>query len=106
MVSCGKGNVAGESGCDMGGDGGRGVMGECHDCTLWKESCEPVGELLSTVSVGCDDEAVAVCAALEGGEVTSVSSGGDVTERTGAYLNPAVRLSLAFIKPLRLPAPS
>jgi len=30
--------VVGEEGFDSGGDGGRGVIGLCHDCTEWNDS--------------------------------------------------------------------
>lgn len=100
--SCGYGKRVGvgELGFDGGGDGGRGVMGECHDCTLWKESDDSVGEWASTGSAGSIGSSVMAAgfgADFDGGDVKSVSCGGAVTARLDAKL--VIRPFLTRMRP-------
>jgi hypothetical protein len=93
---CGKCTGEGEAGCDEGGDGGKGVIGECQDCTLWKESVDSTGELSAIawdcgVGEGASSLASGLSLDLEGGEVTRVSWGGAVNER------PAIMRFILFL---------
>ncbi len=68
----------GELGFDTGGEGGSGVIGECHDCVLWKESEDSVGEVDSVDSEPFVTRSSSFCAEA----VAFIDScGGAVTDR-------------------------
>jgi hypothetical protein len=75
--------VVGIEGRESDEAGNIGVMGLCHDCTVWKESWleEKSDKVDSSDFLPTGEPSDRPLVFLEGGEVSSVSCGGAVTDR-------------------------